>query len=188
MTDMRLREFAEHLGKKPSYVTELKKNGRLVFAEGGRVNVEATLERIQATADPSKIGVVERHARERAEKQAAPDESAIPPELNGADKSGSVYQKARAMREQYNAMLAKIDYEKSIGHLLVTTEAVGAVADGDAIIRTRLESLPNILSPRLAAESDENKIRAILIDEIEHLLNELSKTFKKMTHDTNRTA
>lgn len=183
MAEMGVREFAAHIGKKPGYVSELKTKGRLVLTESGKIDVDASLDRIQATADPSKIGVVERHAKERAEKQATKASPSMP-DLNAAgDKSGSVYQKARAMREQYNAMLAKIEYEKSIGQLLVTTEAIGAVADGDAMIRSRLESLPNILSPRLAAESDENCIRAILTDEIEHLLGELSKTFHKMTQN-----
>ena len=55
-----------------------------------------------------------------------------------------------------------------------------AVADGDAIIRNRLESLPDILAPQLAAEKNEQKIRAILADQVEYLLDELSRTFNGM--------
>jgi hypothetical protein len=56
-----------------------------------------------------------------------------------------------------------------------------AVADGDAIIRNRLESLPDMLAPQLAAESNEQKIRALLMDQIEYLLSELSQSFHKLT-------
>jgi hypothetical protein len=181
MTEMGVREFALYLGKKPGYVSELKTKGRLVLTETGKIDVEASMERIQATADPSKIGVVERHERERAEKQAAATSPELPDQMISGDKSGNVYQKARAMREQYNAMLAKIEYEQATGALLVSTEVAAAVMDGDVIIRNRLESLPTILAPRLAVETDEHKVRALLTDEIEHLLGELSKSFKKLS-------
>jgi hypothetical protein len=55
--------------------------------------------------------------------------------------------------------------------------------DGDTIIRNRLEAIPDILAPQLAAENDEQKIRIILIDQIEYLLGELSRAFKKMTYE-----
>ena len=84
------------------------------------------------------------------------------------------------MREKYAAMQAKIMYEKEVGVLLVAQDAKMAVADGDAIIRNRLESLPDILAPQLAAEKNEQKIRAILADQVEYLLDELSRTFNGM--------
>jgi hypothetical protein len=95
-------------------------------------------------------------------------------------KAGSAYQQARAMREKYAAMQAKISYEKEIGLLLVAHDVKMAVADGDALIRNRLEALPDILAPQLAAEKDEQRIRALLSDQIEYLLDELSRSFKSM--------
>jgi hypothetical protein len=94
-----------------------------------------------------------------------------------AGKAGSAYQQARAMKEKYNAMQAKISYEREIGLLMLADEAKMAVADGDAIIRNRLESLPDMLAPQLAAETDEQKIRIMLIDQIEALLVDLSRSF-----------
>ena len=78
------------------------------------------------------------------------------------------------------AMQAKIAYEKEVGILLVAHDVKMAVADGDAIIRNRLESLPDILAPQLAAEKDEQRIRALLAEHIEFLLDELSRTFHGM--------
>jgi len=77
-------------------------------------------------------------------------------------------------------MQAKISYEKEIGLLLVAHDVKMAVADGDALIRNRLEALPDILAPQLAAEKDEQRIRALLTDQIEFLLDELSRSFKSM--------
>jgi hypothetical protein len=97
-----------------------------------------------------------------------------------AGKAGSAYQQARAMKEKYFAMQAKIAYEKEVGLLLVASEVKFAIADGDAIIRNRLESLPDTLAPQLAAEQDESRIRIMLAEHIEELLSELSRSFYGM--------
>jgi CRISPR/Cas system-associated endonuclease Cas3-HD len=173
MSLMSKQEFAEHIDRVPGYITQLKDAGRLVM-QGDQVDVEASIERMQETANPSFQIHADRHQENRERKAAG-----ILDDITG--KAGSAYQQARAMREKYAAMQAKIQYEKEVGILLVAQEAKLAVADGDAIIRNRLESLPDILAPLLAAEKDEQKIRAILTDQVEYLLDELSRTFYGMT-------
>lgn len=65
------REFADHLGKKPSYVTELKRKGHLVLTEDGRrVRVAESKQLIADSMDPAKAGVVARHAAQRAARRA----------------------------------------------------------------------------------------------------------------------
>jgi CRISPR/Cas system-associated endonuclease Cas3-HD len=172
MSLMNKQEFAEHIDRVPGYITQLKDAGRLVM-EGEQVNVEASIERMRETANPSYDGHVDRHQENRERKAAG-----ILDDMTG--KAGSAYQQARAMREKYAAMQAKISYEKEIGLLLVAHDVKMAVADGDALIRNRLESLPDILAPQLAAEKDEQRIRALLADQIEYLLDELSRSFKSM--------
>ena len=171
-------EFAQHIGKTPGYITQLKDAGRLVM-QGRMVDAEASKQRIDETQDPGKVGVTERHQTEREKKSFNSAQDMPAPKLD--DIAGSAYQQARAMKEKYAAMQAKIAYEKEVGLLLVASEVKMSVADGDAIIRNRLESLPDMLAPQLAAESDEQKIRALLMDQIEHLLGELSQSFHKLT-------
>lgn len=184
MEAMNQSQFAKHIGKKPGYVTLLKQMGRLVLDDNGRVLVEASLEKMAQTADPSKQGVVERHERERTEKQVEPEARQKSPGLETTEgKAGSAYQQARAMKEKYNAMQAKIAYEREIGELLPIDEVRAAVMNSDAIIRNRLESLPDILAPQIASETDEQKIRTLLIDQIEQMLNELSKSLKRLEAD-----
>jgi len=165
-------EFARHIERVPGYITQMKDAGRLVM-DGEHVNVEASLERMRETANPSFQMHADRHQEDRERKAAG-----MLDDLTG--KAGSAYQQARAMREKYAAMQAKISYEKEIGLLLVANDVKMAVADGDALIRNRLESLPDILAPQLAAEKDEQRIRALLSDQIEYLLDELSRSFKSM--------
>lgn len=166
-------QFAKHINVKPGYVTQLKAAGRLVM-QGELIDSEASKLLIEETKDPSKAGVAERHANERQQKQGAPDQEALTID------PGSNYQKSRAMKEKYNALQAQIAYEKEVGLLLVASDAKAAVADGDTIIRNRLESLPDMLAPQLAAESDEQKIRALLMDQVEFMLSELSRSFHEL--------
>ena len=54
-------EFARLIGVQKSYVTKLKEQGRLVMsADGKLVNVEASKQRIQQTADPNRDDVSQR--------------------------------------------------------------------------------------------------------------------------------
>lgn len=149
--------------------------------QGRMVNVEESVKLLDDTRSPEKAAVTERHDREREQKSSSDyqDRQQAMDELTG--KAGSAYQQARAMKEKYAAMQAKIAYEKEIKVLLPADEVKLAVADGDAIIRNRLESLQDMLAPQLAAESDEQKIRAMLMDQVEHLLGELSRSFHNLT-------
>lgn len=173
-------EFARLRGIKPSYVTQLAREGRLVLTDDGkRVKVAESIARIEATRDPSKQGVADRHAAARSQAPVA----APAPAADPADKIGNSYQTARAVKERYAALQAKLDYEAAIGKYVLAAEAVAAVADGDTLIRTRFEALADTLAPRLAAISDEQQVRATLHDEIEIILGDLSRSFAQMTNN-----
>lgn len=65
-------QFAQILGCSKPYISQLLGLKRLVLAEDGkRVDVEASLELLGATSDPSKAGVRERWAEFRAAQQLA---------------------------------------------------------------------------------------------------------------------
>lgn len=180
MTTMSKSEFARHINVRPGYVTQLFAAGRLVM-DGKKVVVEDSIQRIAETRDPARAAVAERHRREREAKKNPPP---APPETEKKDEmaelAGSAYQQAKAFRAKYDALIAKREYDLAMKKLLPTDEVRQSVLDGDIIVRTRLESLPDQLAPQLAAESDEQRIRAILIEQIEYLLNDLSSSFHKL--------
>lgn len=62
--------FARRLGVAPSYVTKLKDEGRLVVVDG-QIEVEASLARMDATKDPNRDDVRQRHAKARDAKRMA---------------------------------------------------------------------------------------------------------------------
>ncbi|MDO9105207.1 MAG: hypothetical protein Q7U57_09630 [Methylovulum sp.] len=176
MTTMTQSEFAKHLGVARSYITELKAKGHLVMTDDGLVDAEASISRMAALKDPAKQAVADRHQAERQKKHSDGQEK---PETSGT--SGNLYQVSRATKEKFNALAAKRDYELSIGKLMESDTVLQIVANAATILRSRLETLPDVLAPQLAAQTDEQKIRLLLQDYLEELLKETSQQFMKLS-------
>lgn len=180
-----LKEFARLLGGvKPGYVSQLKRDGRLVMAEDGkRVRVAESLQLIQDTRDPAKIGAARRHAAARAAEPDAPP-AATPetddPADDALDGLGRTFHEARARREHYQALEAKRAYEVAIGKVVDAREVANVVSSAAVTLRTRLESLPDLLAPQLVGLQDEGRARALLAEAIEHALDEASRQFSAL--------
>lgn len=177
-----LRQFAQLLDVRPSYVTQLKAEGRLVLNDAGRVLVAASRQRIADTADPAKDGVRARHAaaREAGQGDAAGEDEAAAGSAAGAYSDDPIaVRRSRAQAEKAEAEARKAlrDEQIELGQLLVRDEVVPACAAAVATLRAGLENLSNTLAPELAVETDEGKVRVILADAIEHALDELSRQF-----------
>lgn len=145
-------EFARQIGVGRSYVTALKQAGRLVTDAEGRVLVEE-----------SKASL--------ARSNGAPERAAVVTEM---------YQDNRDKKDHYAAELARLDYEERCGSLMVAADVLTVVAGAATTLRNRLETLPSILAPQIAAISSEQEIVAILSDQVEGLLAELADEFGKL--------
>jgi hypothetical protein len=181
-------DFARHLGAKPGYVSQLNQAGRLVMSDDGKlVMVAESLQRIAETRDPGRSAVAARHAAARGEPLHIPEQ-----DENGAknafdaglsadsDRAGNLYQQSKAINAKYQALSSKLDYETTIGKMLVAADVRQIIAGAFTILRARLESLPDILAPQLAAEPDEQRCKAAMRDQLEHALTELSRQFAKL--------
>lgn len=190
------RAFAEHLGFRPHYGNQLLKDGRLVLAPDGKhVLVAESLERYQATRDPSRQAVADRHAAARAgatpadgAEQAAGDgaEDGADAPLTQAEGSYD-YQSARAKREFWAAEREHASWRRDAGELMERAEVVAAFADAGATLRSRLEALPAMLAPQLEGR-DESAIRATIADHVEQLLRDMAEKFARMAGDAERAA
>jgi len=169
MTTVSQAEFARMEGKARSYITALKGAGRLVMTEDGKVDVEASRARIAGTSDPNRDDVTQRHAENR---QAAPVEA------SQSDKIGSSYQAARAVKEKFSAMQAKLEYERAIGKVVEKSEVEGAIADVVTAFRQRLENMPHRIAPEIVGK-DLDAIRATLKQEVFGALAEMEREFSK---------
>lgn len=169
MTTVTLAEFARMEGKAKSYITALKNAGRLV-TRGDLVDVEASRARIAETADPNRDDVIQRWEEERRKPAAANEPQ--------TDKIGNSYQAARAVKEKFAAMSAKLDYERAIGKLVERSEVESAVEDVTSIIRQALEQMPHRTAPELVGKTLD-QIRATLKQDIHAALSEMEREFSK---------
>jgi hypothetical protein len=165
MATVNQSEFAKILGYSRAAVTQFKKAGRLVMTEDGLVDVEASKLRIEETADPNRDDVVRRHAENR--------KSEI--KVEGTETS---FQASRALREHYLALQEKAAYEKNIGQLVERSEVDHNWAEVATILRTQFEKIPDVLSAELAVETDPNRIHAMLVENIEHALEQASEKIR----------
>lgn len=187
-----LRKFAEMQGWRPSYVTELKGKGHLVLTDDGRqVRVPESLQLLADLRDPSKIGVAARHAAGRAAPVAQAsdagqgDDDADAPDPGYpadvvTDSHARRRAKALADKAETDAKAAERDYRLSMGELLEAGEVEQAVRSAAATFRGALENLPNTLAPELSSISDEGRVRVVLAEAFEHVLEELSRVFAKI--------
>lgn len=155
MTVMTKAEFADSRGWSRPYVSKLAKQGRLVLTDAGKVDVEATLALLNETADPSKAGVADRHQRDRAEKGVHALVSPQAPPLSlPAAAGGDSYQKARAHRETYLALLAEDEFLKGRGELVVRAAVDRAAFSASRTLRDLVLGLPPKVAGELIAITD----------------------------------
>lgn len=184
-------EFAVLASYRKSYVTQLRKDGRLVLTDDGKaVRVAESFARIKETEDPSRNGVRARHAatRDHAAGQGAPAASAPPvaaPDAeDGPSEGGSEYQHWRMRSERAKAHAAERDNRVRDGELLEAGDIVAWASGATTTLRQRLEALADVLGPQLAAEGDEARCRALVAESVEHALDELARQFGALAKDT----
>lgn len=186
-------EFARLIGRTAPWVTQLRKDGRLVLTEDGkRVKVDASRALIRETEDPAKAGVAERHEADRQSRTGAPAPAPAPaaPSLPADDpeddvdewlpaEGGHKLRRAKALADKEEALAEKARRENLVemGKLLPADQVESALFAAATTLRTTLESLPDTLAPELAAARDEGKVRVIVAEAIEHALEEISRAF-----------
>lgn len=168
-------EFARHIQRNRSYITQLAKAGRLVLDADGNVLVAESLARIETTADKSKAATVQRHSKARGE--TTPNNE---PVNENADNDGLSYSDWHRRRERANALKAEQELAVSNGQLLLVTDIEPVIYSSMTLIRSRLESLGTTLALQLAAESDANRIQIMIDQYVEQTLANLHKTFKDL--------
>lgn len=202
-------QFAQILGCSKPYVSQLIGLKRLALAEDGkRVDVEASLELMGATSDPSKAGVRERWAEFRAGQQlvgaaaspsvqvapASPvapaaqssltEDSAAAPTAavpsTSASPARSEYQDARTLREQAEAELAQISLMKARNQVLDADSTVRAIADAHIAVRAEILALPDRLSQMVAAEVDARKVWELINAECERLCARVEEQARRL--------
>jgi hypothetical protein len=174
MKTLNQTQFAKHLGVDRSRVTQLKQAGRLVFAENGRVDVEASEIKIKETADPNRDDVVARHAQARGKDTQAGEIGQIDIEQASTIKALKPKKEPKPHDPNHKSLQAELEYKKTIGELVSLEDMKAAVADMVTTFRQELENMPHRLAPDLVAK-DINLIRSMLKQEVHTVLANLER-------------
>jgi hypothetical protein len=175
------RAYARTKGVSHTAVQKAIRTGRLSTLPDGKIDsVVADRE-----WDENRQIVVERPQQRPQERESPPPRSAPPSPRPAQEEQDAPptpvpgvgsqdYAKARAIKENYNARLAKIQYEEKIGKLVNSDEVAVAAFNKGRILRDVMLGLPDRLAAILAAEMDEAKVHDLLDTEIRAALTKFA--------------
>ncbi len=171
MTTATRKEFAEILGVRPSYITKLGHEGRLVLTpDGKRVEVEATQEMIARTTG-GRPDVSSRHAAARGEAKATsargwagrPEKNAPKRENEGAENSDPErLVDAKTRKERAQADQEEMKAEQMRGNLIAREDVDAAMRFVGGSIRAALEVMPDQLAPLVAPITDLAEVHELI--------------------------
>lgn len=153
-------QFARKYGYSRAAVTQFKNNNKLVFLMPGILDFEASKKLIDETSDPARIDVRERHAANRGET------------LQMTGNGHNEFQKARAVKEKYLAMQAKMEYELAEGKLIIRDDVHKAAFEASRKLRDNLHSLCKQSAPNVIGIDSPEAIETYLRDEVDKMLEE----------------
>lgn len=167
-------QFAKRIQRAPSYITELINHGRIVLTEDGkRVEVEASIVKIEGTASGAKPSVAARHEAERKG-------------LKPARKKRKVAEVEEGSRQYYERTLQQVkndhkalEFDLVLGkRFLIADVRREAQALGNTL-RASLERLVDQTAPRLAVTKDAGLRHRILEEEIKKLSRVIKAEFPR---------
>ena len=179
---MGIREYATHRGVSHVAVIKALKSGRIQKEADGTidpVNADAAWARNTNPAQQRRPVLASAIPVPVPAKPLAP--SVRQPTHRPAQESGPStagmpnYQMSRAVRETYNAKLARLDYEERSSKLLNAEDVAKDAVEVARRVRGRVFGIPGQMAAVLASETDSRVIERLLGQELRTALEELSR-------------
>ena len=158
MPVMSQRAYSRQRGVSASTVQKAIASGRIHTLPNGQIDSE----------------IADAEWTRNTQTQAPPVDRRGQPEEDGEVFGASQYTKARAVREHYQARLAKIDYEERIAKLVSGQEVQVAAYNKFRQFRDAMINIPDRVAAMLAAETVEATVHALLTAEIRKALNDFA--------------
>ena len=191
MTTESRADFARRMGWNRSSVTRAVQDGRVVLI-GGRVDVDASMEKINALASPSAHHrahaqqlVEDRHAKTQAAMRAyaPPGEKTVVAEsieeLNRRLKS------AEAEKREHEADMARMERETMAGNLIAREDVEFALDDFGATLRSLMENLADRLAPVVHPLQTIEETHAALSEAAQDVLQTMHEQLARRAHERN---
>lgn len=143
MTTESKSQFAKRINRAPSYITELIAHGRIVL-DGKKVNVEASLAKLEATASGANPAVAARHEAARAADKKPRKKRAVAEVEEG---SRQYYER---LLQQLKNQQKTLEFDLVLGKRFdISDVRREALALGNTL-RASLERMIDQTAPRLA--------------------------------------
>ncbi|MBF0140112.1 MAG: hypothetical protein HQL74_07515 [Magnetococcales bacterium] len=192
---MGVREYARHRGTSHTAVQRAIKAGRIKVGKDGRIDSVKADRDWEANTLQSQTPGKRINDPPIPEPQRNIGPHVIPMPDNNQPRrqaqSGSAeqdqkgipnYQTSRAIREAYNAKIARIDFEQRMGKLVDRADVINAAFENARKIRDRINAVPSRLGASIAALAPGTNIGAVerlLAQEFSKILDELSQYLAK---------
>jgi hypothetical protein len=185
MALMSFAEYAKHRGVSKAAVTKAVQAGRIsteVDETGKRkINPEVADREWKDHTQADKLHIPTQRERKEltakvVEESGSTQENYDDNELSPDDPDFNPFTsftKSRALKEHYNANLARLEYEEKIGKLVSAEEVKNAAFKRARAVRDGLLALPDRLSAEMAAETNQFRVHARLTEEIRKVLRSL---------------
>lgn len=160
-------EFARLQNVSRAAVTQWAAAERLVFAQDGRVDVEASRTRLAETASG--------RGGKRAPGAATVDQSPSQPAGENGTLTG-----ARMAQVNARAKLDELEYDERVGKLVEKSRVELAIADGMGPIMSQLDTVSVRVAPKLVGLVDVRRIQDIIDDEIARIRQDTADTLRAM--------
>jgi DNA-binding Lrp family transcriptional regulator len=168
-------EYAKRKGVTPQYINKLvnrgviRKIGRLIDSKQADAAIRANSQAPERSKSLRKTKTKPASARKRA--------SSPRPKATGLAKTSATRNltAAKADREHYQALMAKLEYEKAVANLLPREQVLVAEQRKNANVRTQFRKLARSVAPLLARVADPAEIENLLREEIDVVLGQLAR-------------
>lgn len=167
--------YARHRGVSHVAVLKAIKAGRIEKEPDGTINsvkADAAWARNTNQAQKRKPTTATEPPRQEQHREQSPEPQAEMPAGQPVVSNGPSFAQSRAIKEAYNARLAKLAYEEKSSALVRTDNVKVAWFNTLRVLRDRALNLPDRLAPLLAAETDPKIIRDLLEEELRTILND----------------
>ena len=176
------KDFAAQRGVHPSRVSQWKRQGRLVLNADGRIDVEASHARLNASLDKAKgerrdgniTSIAPAPAATAAsEPSAGGNGKAQDDQGSGSQKDDSGYWQHKARREKAEAELSELRALQAAGALISSAGVKRERAETARKVRNAMLAIPDRIAP-VVDPANPARAHKLITDEIQKALRELS--------------
>lgn len=154
-TELSVKEYAEYREVSVVAVRKAIKSGRITLNQNKKLDPELADAEWLKNTNPAK-------QRKEADNTSSDDKIS--------------YHRSRAIREEYNAKLTQLQFERESGKLIPIEEVKIQAFNAGRRVRDRLLNIPDRIAPQLVGKTNIFEIKNILKSELTRILEELSKT------------